>query len=45
MADILFLGLNRVLAYIASSKEAMKSKSLSFFFEIINHMKAADLQA
>lgn len=30
-----FLGLNRVLAYIASSKEAMKSKSLSFFFEII----------
>jgi glycosyltransferase involved in cell wall biosynthesis len=30
-----FLGLNRFLAYIASSKEAMKSKSVSFFFEII----------
>lgn len=30
-----FLGLNRFLAYIASSKEAMKSKSLSFFFAII----------
>jgi glycosyltransferase involved in cell wall biosynthesis len=30
-----FLGLNRFLAYIASSKEAMKSKSISFFFKII----------
>ncbi|MCQ9635780.1 MULTISPECIES: glycosyltransferase family 2 protein [unclassified Chryseobacterium] len=31
-----FLGLNRFLAYIASSKEAMKSKSPSFFFDIIS---------
>lgn len=30
-----FLGLNRFLAYIASSKEAMKSKSASFFFDIV----------
>ncbi|WP_261512944.1 glycosyltransferase [Chryseobacterium paludis] len=30
-----FLGLNRFLAYIASSKEAMKSKSIPFFFKII----------
>jgi glycosyltransferase involved in cell wall biosynthesis len=30
-----FLGLNRFLAYIASSKEAAKSKSISFFFTII----------
>jgi len=30
-----FLGLNRFLAYIAASKEAMKSKSASFFFDII----------
>lgn len=30
-----FLGLNRFLAYIAASKEAMKSKSVSFFFTII----------
>ncbi|WP_345206885.1 glycosyltransferase [Chryseobacterium ginsengisoli] len=30
-----FLGLNRFLAYVASSKEAMKSKSVSFFFNII----------
>ena len=30
-----FLGLNRFLAYIASSKEAMKSKSISFFFAIV----------
>ncbi|MGH1515863.1 glycosyltransferase [Chryseobacterium sp. JK1] len=30
-----FLGLNRFLAYIASSKESMKSKSASFFFDII----------
>lgn len=30
-----FLGLNRFLAYIASSKEAAKSKSISFFFDII----------
>jgi glycosyltransferase involved in cell wall biosynthesis len=30
-----FLGLKRFLAYIASSKEAMKSKSVSFFFQII----------
>ncbi|MEI7489647.1 MAG: glycosyltransferase family 2 protein [Chryseobacterium sp.] len=31
-----FLGLKRFLAYIASSKEAMKSKSIPFFFQIIN---------
>lgn len=31
-----FLGLNRFLAYISSSKEAMKSKSISFFFKIIS---------
>lgn len=30
-----FLGLKRVLAYIAASKEAMKNKSVSFFFQII----------
>ena len=30
-----FLGLNRFLAYIASFKEAIKSRSLSFFFTII----------
>lgn len=30
-----FLGLNRFLAYVASSKEAMKSKSIGFFFDII----------
>ena len=30
-----FLGLNRFLAYIASSKEAAKIKSVSFFFSII----------
>ncbi len=30
-----FLGLNRFLAYIASSKEAVKGKSASFFFDII----------
>jgi len=30
-----FLGLKRFLAYVASSKEAMKSKSISFFFQII----------
>lgn len=30
-----FLGLNRFLAYIASSKEAAKSKSISFFFDIL----------
>lgn len=30
-----FLGLNRFLAYIASSKEAMKSKSFPFFLDII----------
>ncbi|AZB08432.1 glycosyltransferase family 2 protein [Chryseobacterium sp. G0162] len=30
-----FLGLNRFLAYIASLKEAMKSKSPSFFFDIV----------
>ena len=30
-----FLGLSRFLAYVASSKEAMKSKSVSFFFNII----------
>ncbi len=30
-----FLGLNRFLAYIASSKEAMKTQSLSFFLQII----------
>lgn len=30
-----FLGLNRFLAYIAASKEAMKSKSVSFFLQIV----------
>ncbi len=30
-----FLGLNRFLAYIAASKEAMKSKSANFFMDII----------
>lgn len=30
-----FLGLRRFLAYIAASKEAMKSKSVSFFFSIV----------
>ncbi len=30
-----FLGLSRFLAYIAASKEAMKSKSPSFFFDIV----------
>ncbi|RKS97448.1 glycosyltransferase family 2 protein [Chryseobacterium defluvii] len=30
-----FLGLQRFLAYIAASKEAMKSKSVSFFFRIV----------
>lgn len=30
-----FLGLNRFLAYIASFKEAAKSRSFSFFFKII----------
>lgn len=30
-----FLGLNRFLAYVASFKEAMKSRSVSFFFKII----------
>ncbi|SHM19172.1 glycosyltransferase [Chryseobacterium polytrichastri] len=30
-----FLGLKRFLAYIASSKEAMKSKSIPFFFQIV----------
>lgn len=30
-----FLGLRRLLAYIASLKEAMKSKSIPFFFQII----------
>lgn len=31
-----FLGLNRFLAYVAACKEAMKSKSVSFFFKIIS---------
>lgn len=30
-----FLGLKRFLAYVASSKEAMKSKSIPFFFKIV----------
>lgn len=30
-----FLGLNRFLAYVASSKEAMKNKSLPFFLQIL----------
>lgn len=30
-----FLGLNRFLAYVAAFKEAVKSKSVSFFFKII----------
>lgn len=39
-----FLGLNRFLAYIASSKEAMKSKSASFFFAIIKSYEACRSQ-
>lgn len=35
-----FLGLNRFLAYIASSKEAAKSRSVSFFFKIIKAYEA-----
>lgn len=31
-----FLGLNRCLAYVASCKEAVKSRSISFFFKIID---------
>lgn len=31
-----FLGLNRFLTYVASAKEAMKIKSLSFLFQIIS---------
>ncbi|WP_326982565.1 glycosyltransferase family A protein [Chryseobacterium sp. MYb264] len=30
-----FLGLRRFLAYVASAKEGMKSKSVSFFFQIV----------
>ncbi|UOU98421.1 glycosyltransferase family 2 protein [Chryseobacterium daecheongense] len=30
-----FLGLQRFLAYVASAKEALKSKSVSFFFQIV----------
>lgn len=30
-----FLGLNRFLAYIAAAKEALKARSVSFFFSII----------
>ncbi|MDQ1163083.1 glycosyltransferase involved in cell wall biosynthesis [Chryseobacterium sp. SORGH_AS 447] len=30
-----FLGLRRLLAYIAASKEALKSRSVSFFFAIV----------
>jgi Glycosyltransferases, probably involved in cell wall biogenesis len=37
-----FLGLKRPLAYIAASKEAIKSKSLSFFFSIIKSYENAD---
>lgn len=39
-----FLGLNRFLAYIASSKEAMKSKSASFFFDIIKSYESCRLK-
>ncbi|MEG0928661.1 glycosyltransferase family 2 protein [Chryseobacterium sp.] len=39
-----FLGLSRFLAYIASSKEAMKSKSPSFFFDIIKAYEACKSQ-
>lgn len=35
-----FLGLNRFLAYIAASKEAAKSQSVSFFFSIIKAYEA-----
>ena len=35
-----FLGLNRFLAYIASTKEAAKSRSVSFFFKIIKAYEA-----
>ncbi|CAI8904518.1 glycosyltransferase [Chryseobacterium sp. IT-36CA2] len=39
-----FLGLNRFLAYIASSKEAMKSKSAGFFFDIIKSYESCRSQ-
>lgn len=39
-----FLGLNRFLTYIASSKEAMKSKSVSFFFFIIKSYESCRSQ-
>jgi glycosyltransferase involved in cell wall biosynthesis len=39
-----FLGLNRFLAYIASSKEAAKTKSVSFFFNIIKAYEACKLE-
>nr|WP_315034487.1 glycosyltransferase family 2 protein [uncultured Chryseobacterium sp.] len=44
-----FLGLNRFLAYIAASKEAVKSKSASFFLDIIKsyegcHSKKLELK-
>ena len=39
-----FLGLNRFLAYISSSKEAMKSKSISFFFKIISSYEKCQSQ-
>ncbi|MFP3835223.1 glycosyltransferase [Chryseobacterium sp. SIMBA_028] len=39
-----FLGLSRFLAYIASSKEAMKSKSPSFFLDIIKAYEACKSQ-
>ncbi len=39
-----FLGLNRFLAYIASSKEAMKSRSVSFFFKIIRSYESCRSQ-
>ncbi|CEJ72109.1 Poly-beta-1,6-N-acetyl-D-glucosamine synthase [Chryseobacterium oranimense G311] len=35
-----FLGLNRFLAYVASAKEAAKSKSIPFFFKIIKAYEA-----
>lgn len=42
-----FLGLNRFLAYVAASKEAAKSRSVSFFFTIIRsyeHCRSQQLE-
>jgi len=39
-----FLGLKRFLAYVAASKEAMKIKSVSFFFKIIQSYETCRTQ-